>query len=121
MVTDSNKTNRSDNELRSEDRQSAGMSLFGFLALAVIAFLVPFVVVPFFGVHWGAGAAISIFVFWVYVMPTTCMNGGLICSFVATMLLVNAIAFVVATLVRVLFWFCEAIRRPNNGVCLPVM
>lgn len=103
MVIDSNKTTRSDNELRSEDRKSAGMSLFRFLALAVLAYLIPLVVISFLGVHWGAGVAILIFVVWVYVMPTTCMNGGLICSFVATMLLVNAIALVVAALVRMLF------------------
>ena len=86
----------------SPNPETPGMSLRWFLVLAIFAFLTPFLVIPFLGLYWGAAAAIAIFVLWVYLMPTTCMNGGLICSFVATMLLVNTICMVLFAVIR--FW-----------------
>lgn len=100
MSTDSSEPKIPDSKLSSENSESAGIGLPSFLAFAVLAYLMPFVVITFFGVYWGAGAAIVLFVLWVYVMPTTCMNGGLICSFVAMMLFVNTIAIVIFALIR---------------------
>lgn len=100
MTTDSNTPKVSENSLPAESQESPGIGQKWFLALAVLAFLTPFIVIPFLGVYWGAGAAIFIFVVWAYWMPTTCMNGGLLCSFVATMLLMNAIFMVVFAIIR---------------------
>jgi hypothetical protein len=99
MTNNSHAPKESDN---SENPDSQVMSFRWFLVLAVIAFLMPFLVIPLFGVYWGAATAIVVFMLWIYLMPTTCMNGGLICSFVATMLLVNTICMVVFSVIRFL-------------------
>ena len=100
MTTNSNTPKKSESLLPAENQKTLGIDRNWFLALAVLAFLTPFIVIPFLGVYWGAGAATFIFVVWAYWMPTTCMNGGLLYSFIATMLLVNAIFIVIFAILR---------------------
>jgi hypothetical protein len=52
------------------------------------------------GLNWAAVVAVAVFFVWVTVMPTTCMNGGLICSIVAMAVLFNTIGIVLAAVIR---------------------
>jgi hypothetical protein len=102
MTINSNESKESDKSLLFQNQESSGIDRNWHFLLAVLAFLTPFIVMPFLGLYWVAGVAILIFAVWASVMPTTCMNGGLIYSFITTMLLINAIFLVIFAILRLL-------------------
>lgn len=103
MTTDESNTygERSD-ELRPQNYEGIDWGLIVFLTLGIAALLLPYISIPFVGVYWAAVVAIAVFVVWVTVMPSTCMNGGLICSLVAMAVLFNTIGIVLGAAVRFL-------------------
>lgn len=62
--------------------------------------VLPYVSIAWVGLYWAAAGAVGVFILWVTVMPTTCMNGGLICSLVAIAVLFNTIGFLLGAGVR---------------------
>lgn len=80
--------------------------LIVFLALAALVLLSPHIAIVFVGLYWAAVIAVGVCALWVTVMPTTCMNGGLICSCVAMAILFNTIAIVLGAIIGlVVSWF----------------
>ena len=101
MVTqDSNAGDESKGGLTKVDHRSALLGLYLFLVFAIAALVLPHAALLFWGVYWAALAACIVFVVWFGVMPTTCMNGGLICSLVAIMVLFNTVGIVLVALVK---------------------
>ena len=71
-----------------------------FFVLANVAFWLPHIMTSFVGVYWAALVAVVVFTLWVSFMPTTCMNGGLICSMVAMLVLFNTVGILLAAAIR---------------------
>lgn len=77
-----------------------------FIALGVAALVSPHCAILFAGLYWAAVVAVGVCALWVTVMPTTCLNGGLICSFAAMAILFNTIAIVLGAIIGlVVSWF----------------
>ena len=89
-------------EPKTRNHEGVDWGLFVFLALGIVALLVPYISIPFVGVYSAAVVAVAVFVLWVMVMPTTCMSGGLICSLVAMAIFFNTIGLVLAAVIRFL-------------------
>lgn len=87
-------------DVRSHERMQWGLIVF--LALGMCAILTPHATVWVAGVYWGAVLAGVVLIVWVMVMQTSCMNGGLICSLVAMIILSNSLGIVLAAVVRYL-------------------
>ena len=86
--------------LNAPNHDTVDWGLIVFLALGIVALLVPHISIPFVGVYWAAVVAVAVFVLWGTVMPTTCMSGGLICSLVAMAIFFNTTGLVLAVVIR---------------------
>lgn len=80
--------------------QAVDCTLLALLALGVLALGLTHAAMVFLGVYWAGVAAVGVFVLWFSLMPTTCMNGGLVFSLVAMAVLCNTIGVVVAAAIR---------------------
>jgi hypothetical protein len=87
-----------DSPLAVSKRVDLGLTVF--LALGAVACLLPHVSILFVGVYWAVLVATAVFVLWSAVMPTSCMNGGLICSLVAMAVFFNAIGIALGASIR---------------------
>ena len=87
-------------ESQAPSNEGMDWGLVIFLTLGVVALLLPHISIPFVGLYWAAVVAVVVFVVWVTVMPTTCMSGGLVCSFVAMAVLFNTLGIVLAAGIR---------------------
>lgn len=84
------------------DQSHAGVD-WGLIVISILAFvalLFPHFSNSFAGVYWAAAVAIAVWSFWVKVMPTSCINGGLIYSFLAITILLNTVGFMLIAIVR---------------------
>ena len=92
--------NEPSEELNAQNYEGVDWGLFVFLALGIVALLVPHISIPFIGLYWATVVAVAVFVLWLMVMPTTCMSGGLICSLVAMAIFFNTIGLLLAAVIR---------------------
>lgn len=92
----------SNRDLHTQDNTTVDWGLIIVLTLAIIAFLIPHISIFFGGIYWAAVLAVVVFLTWGFTMPTTCMNGGLIFSMIAMILLLNTFIFVAVAIVSFL-------------------
>lgn len=100
MTTDDSNATHEPSDEFSAQTKGVDWALILFLSLGVAALLLPHISLPFVGAYWAAVLAVAIFALWVMVMPTTCMNGGLIFSLVAMAVLFNTVGIVLAAAIR---------------------
>lgn len=67
---------------------------------AVVAIAIPYLALGFFGAYWSAAVAVLTLVLWFCLMPTSCMNGGLIYSLAMLVIVGNTVFFLVVAICR---------------------
>ena len=86
----------SNRDLHTQDNATVDWGLIVVLTLGLIPLLTPLIAIQYVGIYWAAVVAVVVFLIWCFVMPTTCMNGGLIFSILAMSLLFNT-AIIITT------------------------
>lgn len=86
----------SNRDLHTQDNATVDWGLIVVLTLWLIPLLIPLFSFLYVGIYWAAILAVVALLIWCFVMPTTCMNGGLIFSILAMSLLFNT-AIIITT------------------------
>ncbi|WP_417393858.1 hypothetical protein [Gimesia chilikensis] len=92
----------SNRDLHTQDNATVDWGLIVVLTLGLIPLLTPLIAILYVGIYWAAVVAVVVFLIWCFVMPTTCINGGLNFSILAMSLLFNTAIIITTAAVTLL-------------------
>lgn len=78
----------------------ANSGIASYTLLAVVALILPHVLMRFAGDYAAAILAIAVSTVWVKFMQSSCLNGGMICALMSMAIVFNAVGFLLGALIR---------------------